>query len=841
MKAKCIQAVSQAINRQITQAEAAGIEQRIMRNMRAVAAKDPAAFSRMTPAMRLQQAAQLAGQELIKDAQLKLRRVQLSIEAHDRLETYINDQVAGGMDRLDALRRTLVFNADGKSNTLSAESRGNAIRANSIRQLIDTFEAVDPRFFGLLESEEGVRILTKAIFGEKTGNAVADKGAKAWTDVADQLREQFNNAGGKIRELENWALPQHHSQLKVAKAGRDAWTAAVFPMLNRRRYLRDDGLPMSDSEVVQFLHSAWESIATGGINQMTPGAPGQSMLANRRAFAREIHYKDADSYLAYQQQFGEQSLWGVITGHVEGLSKEIAMLETYGPNADRSFSVMLEKQLQAKALDNPEATTKAEMEARRLANLYDFVSGRTQPVVNEHLAQTFDTLRNWLVSSRLGSAVITALTDEATIHLTANINKLPEMQLLANELAALNPANQTEKNLALRAGLAIDTMIGELNRWGQDNLGPTFSSKMASTVMRASGMNALDGARRRAFGVTMMSSLGEIAGKYKTLKDIDPADYRILLSKGITAENFQVWKLAQLEQWGAGNGVLTPESIMRIPDADLVAAGFADATVAKREAVLRLLGVVLEETDMAVIRPGAADKFLTGAGMERGTWKGELTRSFFLFKSFPLAMIARHWMRGMGMETAGGKAGYIASLVVGTTVLGAASQTINDLLQGKNPRNYNPFEGEYGARNWMAAMLKGGSLGIYGDFLFSGATQHGNTGPIASLLGPVAGLVEEAFNLTQGNIIQAMQGKDTKFGAEAVKFIRGNLPGANLWYTKAAMDHLIFHQLQEYFSPGYLATMQRRAQREFGQTYFWQPGTGLDGMRAPDFEKAIGE
>jgi hypothetical protein len=257
--------------------------------------------------------------------------------------------------------------------------------------------------------------------------------------------------------------------------------------------------------------------------------------------------------------------------------------------------------------------------------------------------------------------------------------------------------------------------------------------------------------------------------------------------------------------------------------------------------VLRLLGVVLEETDMAVIRPGAADKFLTGAGMVRGTWKGELTRSFFLFKSFPLAMIARHWMRGMGMETAGGKAGYIASLVVGTTVLGAASQTINDMLMGKDPRNYNPFEGEYGARNWMAAMLKGGSLGIYGDFVFSGATQHGNTGPIASLLGPVAGLVEEAFNLTQGNIIQSLQGKDTKFGAEAVKFIRGNLPGANLWYTKAAMDHLIFHQMQEYFSPGYLATMQRRAQREFGQTYFWQPGTGLEGMRAPDFEKAIGE
>lgn len=839
MKAKCIQAVSQAIGRQITKQEADKIEQRILRAMRVTAAKDPAAFRQMTPAQRLQTAAQLAGQELVNEANLKLRRVQLTIEAHDRLETYINDQVAAGMDRLDALKRTLVFVADGKSNTMSAESRGNAIKANSIRQLIDTFEAVDPRFFGLMESEEGIRTLTKAIFGEQTGSREADAGAKAWRDVAEQMRDQHLNAGGKIGYLEDWALPQHHSQLKVAKAGRDTWVSTVFPMLRRSKYLRDDGTPMSDTEVVELLRAAWESIATGGINQLTPGAQGQGMLANRRAYHREIHYKDADSYLAYQQQFGEKSLWGVITGHVEGLSKEIAMLETYGPNADHTFRLMLEKQLQARALDDPRSVSKAETEARRLSNLYDFVAGKTQPVVNEHLAQTFDTLRNWLVSSRLGSAVITALTDEATVHLTANVNRLSEVQLIQNELAALNIANRSELNLAHRAGLGLDAMIGSLNRWGQDSLGPTFSSKMASTVMRASGMEALDGARRRAFGVTMMSALGEIAGKYGRLSDIDPTDYRILLSKGITEDNFKVWKMAQLEQWGAGNGVLTPESIMQIPDAQMTATGIADPAAAKREAVLRLLGVTLEEIDMAVIRPGAADKFLTGAGMERGTWKGELTRSFFQFKAFPLAMISRHFMRGWNMETAGGKALYLAKLIAATTVLGAVSQTVNDLVSGKDPREY--FGGEFVGRNWMAAFLKGGSLGLYGDFLFSKASQHGQNGPIASLMGPVAGLVEEAYNLTQGNLIEAMQGKDTHFGAEAVRFVKGNLPGANLWYTKAALDHMIFHQLQEYFSPGYLGTMQRRAQREFGQTYWWQPGTGVDGMRAPNLANVAGE
>jgi hypothetical protein len=849
MKDRCIKAVSQTIGRPITAEEARNIEQRILRNMRSVAAQDPAAFQKMTPAMRLQEAAKLSAEQIVQEAELKKRRVELSIQASDRLNLYINEQVGKGMDRIDALKRSLVFLGDGKSNTLSAESHGNAIKANAVRQLIDTFEAVDPKFWGLFESNEGIKILTKAIFGEQTGVAQADKGAKAWLDVANQMRDQYVEGGGKIGKLEDWNLPQHHSQLKVSKAGRDAWINEVFPKLNRDKYLDDSGMRMSDQNVLDVLKEAWLSISTGGINQMEPGAQGQSMLANRRNYHREIHFKDADSYLDYQSKFGEKSLWGVITGHVEGLSRELAMLETFGPNPDTMFKTLLEQQLQKRAVEDPAKSGKAEIDARKLSGLYDFVSGRTQPVVNEHLAQSFDTLRNWLVSSRLGSAVITALSDEATVHLTAHINNLPELQLIRNELSAFNIANQTEKHLAHRAGLALDTMIGHLNRWGQDTLGPSFSSKMASTVMRASGMEALDGARRRAFGTTMMSSLGEMVGKYDKLTDLDKSDHRILLSKGITDTDWGTWKLAELETWGAGNGVLTPESIMHISNEKLQAAGLigpgdeglAQAGQVKREAVLRLLGTVLEETDMAVIRPGQAEKFMTGSGLERGTWKGELTRSFFLFKAFPIAMIYRHWMRGMGQDTVGGKATYIASLIAGTTVLGAVSQTINDLLQGKNPRNYNPFEGDHGVKNWMAALLKGGSLGIYGDFLFSESTQHSQNGPIGAMLGPVAGLVEQAMGLTQGNLIQLAQGKDTKFGAELVRFIRGNTPGANLWYAKAALDHLVFNQLQEYFSPGYLGQMQRRARKEFGQTYFWSPNAGFDEVNAPDLSKAIGQ
>lgn len=886
MKDKCIAAVAQAMGRDISKQEAQGIEDRILKNMRFMASKDPEAFRKLSAEERLKLGAGLAADELVQDAELKKRRIALTIQAHDRVEGFLNEAKAGGMEGLDALKRTLVFVADGKSNTMSVESRAGAIRTDALRQLVDTFEAVDPRFWGLFESQEGVKTLTRAIFGETQGiDPHIVKGAQAWLAVAGQMRESFNKAGGKIGLLENWALPQHHSQLKVNKAGAETWIADVIGRLNREKYVNDDGTRMNDQQLEEVLRNAWLTIATGGINQITPGLEGQSMLANRRAVHRELHFKDADGYLEYQAKYGDKSLWGVMTGHVEALSKEIAMLETYGPNPDKTFGLFLEKNLQEKALTNPASVDAAQQDARKLSSLFDFVTGKTQPIVNENMAQAFDTLRNWLVASRLGSAVITALTDEATLHLTAQVNNLPEMQLIRNELSALNPANRTEENLAHRAGLGIQTMLSHLNRWGTDNLGPTFSSKMASTVMRASGLEALDGARKRAFGVTMMSALGETVGKYKTLADIDPTDNRILLSKGITEADFQIWKLAELEKWGAGNGVLTPEAIMRIPEASLapaIEARVAELTQeradkiaaidgmkalteeqraesiqqwadlyaqqitdlpskARREAVLRLLQVVQEETDMAVIQPGATDKALTGAGMDRGTWKGELTRSFFQFKAFPLAMISRHFMRGMNMETTGGKAAYLGSLIAGTTILGAVSQSINDLLSGKDVRNYNPSQGEHGVKNWLAAFLKGGSLGLYGDFLFSGATQANQAGPIAALLGPTAGLVEEAFKLTQGNIVQAMQGKDTHFGAEVVRFVKGNTPGANLWYTKAALDHIIFHNLQEYFSPGYLAQMQRRAQKEFGQQYWWSPGTGTDGMRAPNLARALGE
>ncbi|HCT7776699.1 TPA: hypothetical protein OT803_003929 [Klebsiella pneumoniae] len=818
MRQECINAVQQAASRRLTQQEIQNIEDRIYRNMRQLARNDPASWRAMTDAERLRRAGQLAANELTNEAALKKRRVALTIAARQRLDAFIKTY-QGKDGKLEALNRTIAFHADGKSNFLSVESRGKATRDYALSQIQEAFEAVDPRFFHLFEDEVSVRDLVYEMRGQDTGNVRAKKGAKAWAGVTELLRQRFNDAGGDIGYLENWGIPQHHSMEKVGRVSQDKWISDVIGKLDRKYYIKDDGQLMSDAELKTFLGEAYNTIATGGLNKLSDtGMRISGARSNRGNASRQIHFKDADSYLEYQREYGDRSLWEVMVGHLEGISKDIALVETYGPNPDHVFRSILDEVTAEQATANPERTGRIKRLANSTENLYNFIAGKTQPIANPHIARWSDNIRNWMVASRLGSALLASFSDLGTMYMSAKVANIPMNRLFMNQLEAMNPANRTELARARRAGLAMESLLGSVNRWAMDNMGPSVSRWAATAVMRASGLTAWTDAHKRAYGVTMMGSLGEVVSRASDLRSLDDSDFRILKSKGITERDFSVWKLAQQEDWGNGNTtMLTPESIMRIPDAAVMHLGLPERV--RFEAMRRLLAAVSEEVDMAVITPGAREQLLTGGGLQRGTWKGELTRSVFLFKSFPISVVLRHWTRAMGMPSAGGRAAYIAAFLASTTMLGALSQQLNDLASGRNPRE---MTGKDAGKFWLGALLKGGGLGLYGDFLLSDHTRYGG-GALASMLGPVAGLVDDVVKLAQGIPLNAVEGKPEQTGGDLVKLGKGLIPGANLWYAKAALDHMIFNQLQEYFSPGYLRKMEQRSKKEFNQTYWWRP------------------
>ncbi len=685
MRDECIQAITAASKRPLNAAEIKGIEDRIIKNMRNLARNDPASWRNLSEAERMQRAGQMAADELQREAALKKRRVALTIAARQRLDNYINSyQGKGG--KLEALNRTIAFHADGKANFLSVESRSKATRDYALSQLEELFEAVDPRFFQTLEDKQGVRDLVYEMRGQATGNVRAKKGAEAWRRVTELLRQRFNDAGGDIGFLEDWGLPQHHSMEKVGKASQDDWVGFVVGKLDRNKYVKENGERMNDAEIAEFLGNAYETIATGGLNKLgDSGLRISGARANRGSAERQIHFRDAEAYLDYQQRFGEKSMWDILVNHIDGVSKDIALVETYGPNPDHVFRALLDPLASETAKAKPRDAWRVSLMRNSTENLYNFVAGKTQPVANPHIARWSDHVRNWLVATRLGSALISSLSDNGTMYLTAKVNNLPMAQLLRNQLAAMNPVNKEELHLARGAGLSMETLIGSVNRWATDSLGPSASRWAANAVMRASGLSAWSDAHKRAYGVTMMGGVGNLVRKHASVSKLADDDGRILKSKGITDQDWAIWRLAEQEDWGNGNTtMLTPESIMRIPSGKLETFGNPERV--KFEAMRKLLGAVTEEVDMAVISPGARERVLAGANMQRGEWKGELVRSFFLFKSFPISVMMRHWSRAMGMPSAGGRAAYLATFLASTTVLGAMSQQISDLISGKNPR-----------------------------------------------------------------------------------------------------------------------------------------------------------
>jgi hypothetical protein len=1026
MRSQCIKAVSQALGRQLTKAEADAITGKITASLRNLARRDPAGFGGKSTAQRLQEAAIEAGKSVLAEAKLKQTRVALQVQAHQRIQSFIAERVAEGMSPLQALDRLIAFDADMRSKTVSIESWAEGVNADLVSRMLDALDVAKARWFGLADNPKGARDLIMEIRGQDSGNPQAKAGAKVWKEVTESARLRFNRAGGDIGKLDDWGMPQHHSQARVAKAGRDKWVADTAPLLDRGNYFNPDGTRMSDVQLNDFLRNAYDTIATGGANKLAPGQfRGAGARANRGSTSRQIHFRDADSYLKYQESYGDRSLPEIILGHVEGISKDIALVEAFGPNPDSTYRYFRDQAAKDSVTADPTKLGGIESQKVKVDNLYNVVTGKTLPVANERIANGFDTVRNWLVASRLGSAVITSLSDEATMRLVAQTNNLPQLRLIKNQLATLNVANRVEERMANRAGLGLRAMLGTLNRFGTDSLVRSKSRKLANFVIRAQGLTAITEARRRAFSVTMMDAIGSVVRDHGKLSDLDPVDNATLLSKGVTEADYAVWKAAKAEDWGSGNkNMLTTESIYRTSDADIdpviaprvkelkdsaqaeiadlsardaqdqtwigkrssdltawlnksmsiVAARTAKADAAakprfealsekmnemreaidgargmwdtprdantpgidpaqtvgfygkgtlrglgvtegkalqsltrlnerarelKREldgfkkdeldalgqkfderrveltefidranerskrrqqvadrinrdiapkieaermraretAATKLLGIILEESDMAVIQPGARERTLMHANIQSGTFKGELARSFFQFKAFPIAMITRHVRRGLAGKAAN-PAVYLAALVASTTVLGVISMQVNEVLSGRDPRNLNPAE-KGGVRGWFAGMLKGGSLGLYGDFLFGEASRYGQT-PIAAALGPTVGLAESVLQLTQQNAMEALGGKDTSFGAEATRFVRSNTPGANLWYAKAALDHLIFHQLQEFFSPGYLAKMRARSRREYNQDFYWQPGEVLPD-RAPDLGALVGD
>ena len=810
MRTECIQAVGQAIGRSITQKEAQDIEARIASAMKSLARSDPAAWRQLGRDDRLHAAAQEAGAGLLAEAAKKKQRIALTILAHDKVMNRYSSLLADGTKPFQAVAKVL--------DDASRFARG--VSNEYFSGLIDALEAVHPKFLGMVEDARQASLLVREIFGEHTGDATAAKGAKAWLETVEGMRQRFNAAGGDVGKLDYGYIPQPHDSTRVLRAGQSKWVQDTLPLLDRSRYIDENGTLFNDVQMTDLLEHAWETISTGGINKLEPGkTTGSGLRANHGNEARVIHFKDAEAYMAYAASYNRGGVLSAMQGHVARLAKDIGLVEEFGPNPETQFRFL-----------HDTATKSGESDLVgpflvRTQDMWDALTGVTGHAVNVRLAEVAQGARNVEVFGKLGSALLSSVTDLPTYFITTGFNRLGFAESLTNLVRAFGK-DATE--FANRGGLVAESVISDMNRWAESNVGKGWTAKLTNATMKASLLEAWTDALRRGFSITQMGALGKLSRL--DWNALEHADRWRLESRGVSETDFKVWGLAMPENW-RGSQMLSLQALRAIPEADLTAAGLSLRD--RNRAVSRVLGLIADESEFASLSQDLNTRAAVSRGTQKGTIEGELLRSLALFKGFPMAMISRHWGRTADQWRNGEKVSavaYSAGLMTSLTIFGALAMQLKDLANGKDPRDMTT------PKFWGAAMAQGGGAGVFGDILYTGMGGQNRAGVPnwMSLLGPVLGSGAELADLTVGNLGEAMKGKETHAGAEALRFAKSHLPFLNLWYAKAAIDHAGLQDLQEYLSPGYLSRMQDSAHKDWGQSFWWRPGEALPD-RGPDF------
>jgi len=577
LKEQCKQAVAKALGKaSLNQQEAQQIEQRIKDAMKSLAKQDIQNWRNLSDADKLTKAGEFVAQDI--QAQLKRKH---KIAAQDILTQNKNLALLDHptLSSSEVVDRMVAAHGD-MSGIQSIDSKARAIASIYRGELVDFYTNIKGGL-GVFTDAELVQKIVRERFGDNTGDPLAKKISDKMGEVFEGMRERFNRSGGDIGKLDDWGLPQTHSLEKIVKAGKEAWVQKAESLINTSKYVHEDGSFYSQQEIRELLEYSFDTLSSNGANKTEIGRQsfgGNSKVTSRHSESRVLHFKDAESWMEYQAEFGGMPFVDLVEAHVNGLSKDIALVENLGSSPKNSMRILMDAAEQKdwqKGID-ADSTGKTR---KRAQTMFDEFTGQNTPQ-SEVLANLGLAYRSMNVASMLGGTTLSSVTDQAMIAKTASIHGIAYRKTFGELISQLNPKNKEDRELAHSLGLATEEMLGSIARWSDDGLTSVHgksqklarvSSGIASQVMRVSGLNALTAASKVGFSKMLMEKYGRLS-RDKAWADLDAMDRELMEKTGLSERAWEVMRLADPVVDRKGNQLMSARSIYEIPDDKLLAA-----------------------------------------------------------------------------------------------------------------------------------------------------------------------------------------------------------------------------------------------------------------------------
>lgn len=637
--------------------------------------------------------------------------------------------------------------------------------------------------------------------------------------------DRLNREGGYVRRKSGYVVRQSHKPERMAQAGPDKWKQTIRPLLDFEK------MEIPADRIDAFLDSAYEAIESGirlnqEISDIQRAFKGPGNIAKKDAASRVLEFKSPEAWMEYDQQFGNASLREGFMQDITRASRNTALMINLGTNPQAMLERVSKQQAAKFRADKSKRARFAKIQdpSNPLKNMLDEVTGDINLTSNHGVANFMSGFRAIQTMAKLGGAWVSALSDLSFMATNRIYQGRSFVDAWSDAFSAPfeGMSGGDKRIMADLMGAGLEGQLGDfMSRFNASDQIQGRTSKLMAAFFKANLLGPWTDANKR--GVTMMISRDLAMNAGTAFDGLAPDLQRLLRVYGFDAKGWDIARAA-VKEAPDGRTYIMPGDINDVRGKMFTGLSEDQQTNLRNKVKSNLFALMSSEADFSVPSPGARERAILRQGYRPGTFAGEAIRFVGQFKSFgvtALTKVVGRQVYGQGAKSIteqfakglGANMGIVNTMVL-SSVMGMGIVQLKEMMKGRNPR---PAD----AKLFVAGMLQGGGLGIYGDFLFGEANRFGG-GTLETLAGPGIGTAAEVVDIFQ-RARGVVEGGDEDVRGDLLRLAKSNLPFANLFYTKGAMDYLIWYQMQESLNPGYLTRMERRIKRENDQTYWLPP------------------
>lgn len=789
-------------------------------------------FTNEMPPASADAAAALAAAKVLRTSSAeKIRNISAQVSAFKNGEQRLADHPQGKMAALAGMITRDLWRDSEAFGKLPAESlvkqgpnvegKYKATVATLYQKFAAGMEAYKPGFRGATQQQlTGVDNMIREIFGVDTGDALSKTAAKGWTDAADYAVDRAKSGGKMFDQMEDWRVPQFWRGSRVASIGKAEFTRDIYEAADKGAMViwnKAESRPATVAERDAILNVAYQDITnTGG---------GSSPFStNQRTFNFAGGQAGSDAYLNLQKKYGPgTNIMQMLTGHLDRMSHDIALTETFGPSYEANFRALFKEakanpEIPTAAVGkfNPARMVSAMLEGKgAVEGAWKVATGQVHPVHDTFMTSTLGALRNMNVASSLRQAVFSVLpTDSVTQLLAANHLGMDGIGHMARTFGG-GVSKDDAAHLMIQAHNVMDYVNGIRDYDDHISL-MQATGKFASGTVKATGLDAWGQVGKRTWSGDMLNLFAQHSDKAFT--DVDPKFKGFLDSYGFTEQDWNKLRDPQHQLDLRGAKYLNPNTLQ----------------TADRPLYERVMNAIQEQGAFAMHQPDFRLRGIeTGAAFNIGPGIGaEAWRSLFQFKTFALSRMSTQMMRVLTDGPIENRVARGLAFVTLSTAAGAASIEALSLINGKDPESMAK------PSFWARAMLKGGAAGYYGELIDAAMRgQQSSADVLQGMAGPAVGVLADVARLATSPVREQFSDdqkyRQSTLGRTTINIAKRNSPST--WYTRLAVDRMLWDKLQTLVDPDYRKSWdraQRNVQKSTGSGFWWPQGGGP--QRAPD-------